>query len=77
MSFRNQVLATLTTEGQGHKELREKLDMRHSKSNISAALKELEDMGFAAREATPAPRKVGCTMDYKHRPRVLWKKVEA
>ncbi len=73
MSLRDKVLAVLTKEGQGHKELREKLGPKHSTSNISKALRDLEERGLAVREATPRPETRGRTVDLMHRPRVVWR----
>lgn len=76
MSFREDVLAALSHEGQSHKQLREKLGPKHSISNISAALKDLEEAGLAKRETTPRPRTWGKFVDLKHRPRVVWRRAE-
>ena len=73
MSLKDDVLATLTKDGQGNKALRRKLGQKHSMSNISAALKELEEGKLAVREKQGRLPEVGRTVDRIHLPKVLWR----
>jgi DNA-binding HxlR family transcriptional regulator len=76
MSLRDDVLAALTKDGRGNKALRRKLGQKHSMSNLSAALKELEDEKLAVREKQERLPQVGRTVDRIHLPKVLWRLVE-
>lgn len=75
MTVRGDVLAALKPEGQSHKELRARLGNKISLSNLTAALKGLEDRKLAVREKQERPNIRGKTVDPMARPRVLWRKV--
>jgi DNA-binding HxlR family transcriptional regulator len=73
MTLRDDVLAALTHEGQGYKELRGRVGKRISFSNLAATLKQLEDRKLAIREKQERPHIRGKTVDLMKRPRVLWR----
>jgi hypothetical protein len=74
MTLRDDVLAVLSPNGQGNKEIRRKLGQKHSMSNISCALKELEDRKLATREKQERISEAGKTVDRIHLPKVLWRR---
>jgi DNA-binding HxlR family transcriptional regulator len=76
LTVKEKVLAILTKEGQGYRDLRAKLDCNPTTSALNLALRKLESQGLAVREKVTkrGPKnRVGTSVDLVHEPRVLWR----
>ena len=72
MTFRDKVLAALTESGQTYPELQAATGA--ARSQISAALRELEERGQARREKVERPRERAArrNLDWQRTPKVVW-----